>query len=170
MLKWIGMLLLVLGGVMTGTAAAARLKRRTQVLSAMLAALELLRGEICVLLTPLPDAMTRLAAMEQSAVQPLFQSVEALLPALGEQSFSELWEQGVLESGLAFSAEDRQCLLQLGENLGRFDAETQSIAIARCMDELEHSFSAAKIKAAGDGRLYRGLGLAAGLMLAIILC
>ena len=170
MLKWIGMLLLIAGGAMTGTAAAARLKRRVQVLSAMLAALELLRGEICVLLTPLPEAIARLASMEQSAVQPLFQQVETLLPELGEQSFAVLWEQGGIESNLSFSAEDRQCLLQLGESLGRFDADTQSIAIARCMEELERSLSNAKAKATGDGRLYKGLGFAGGLMLAIILC
>lgn len=169
MLNWLGILLLITGGTMTGSAAAARLKNRVQVLSAMLAALEVMKGEICTLLTPLPEAVTRLAGMEQMEVHPLFRRLEELLPGLGEQSFSALWDRAVVESGLPFSAEEQTCLLQLGESLGRFDAQAQAVAISRCMDMLEQHLSDARMKAAGDGRLYQGLGLSGGLMLAILL-
>lgn len=169
MLKWLGVLLMASGGMMTGASASARLQRRVRVLSAMLTALELLKGEIVTLLTPLPEATARIADMEQLEVQPLFRHLEAELPALGEQSFAVLWERAVDGSGLPFSAEERRCLLQLGESLGRFDADVQAAALSRCMQMLERFLADAQTKADGDGRLCRGLGLSGGLMLAILL-
>jgi len=168
MLKWFGMLLVTAGGMMTGASAVALLRRRVQVLEAMLTALELMEGEIVTLLTPLPDVIARLAAMEQLAVQPLFQRMEALLPDLGEVPFSVLWERAIAESGLPFSADERRCLLQLGESLGRFDAEVQATALSRCMQMLERFREEARSRAEVDGRLYRGLGLSGGLLLAIL--
>ena len=169
MLKWLGILLLITGGTMTGAAAAACLKNRVQALSAMLAALEVLKGEICTLLTPLPEAISRLARMEQLEVYPLFRRLEALLPDLGAQSFSALWERAVIESSLPFSSEERHCLLQMGESLGRFDAQAQAVAISRCMDLLGQYLAEARQKAVGDGRLCQGLGLSGGVLLAVLL-
>lgn len=85
------------------------------------------------------------------------------------RSFSDAWENAVcsfIPSG--FTKKDKEFLISFGNQLGRTDLEGQT-AICRLYDSLfDEQLIAAKEDLRRKGSLYSGLGLAGGLLFAVI--
>lgn len=167
MLKAAGAFLIVLACTLAGRVRARELHRRARLLAALAAALELLRGEVVSRLAPLPEAAERLAASGPAETRDFFTLLVHRMGELGERPFSEIWDDCV--AALALRPRENAALRDLGANLGRYGAEAQDAALGRCMALLGSAAAEAEAEAARGGKLSVGLGLTAGLMLAVLL-
>ncbi|MGI5935463.1 MAG: stage III sporulation protein AB [Oscillospiraceae bacterium] len=170
MTKLIGAMLLVMAGAGMGLVKAGHLHFRVQSLSSILSSLEIMRGEICTRLTPLPEIFSLLAAEAPSPADKFFSAMKTGMSGLGQRSLGEIWGQALKDTpALALKPEEERALHLLGMSLGRFDVSEQKQAIDRCMESMGRFLEKAREDAQTQGRLYTGLGLAFGMMLAVIL-
>jgi stage III sporulation protein AB len=170
MLRLAGILLLVASCTALGLGKSAALAARVRGLTATVDALELMRGEICTRLTPMPELAARLGTEGPEEMRQLFFLLARGLGDLGERSFPEIWADAVKEGAPGcLHTEELDTLCALGMSLGRYSAQEQETAIDRCIDRMEQFQQGARSEAERGKRLYAGLGLASGLMLSIIL-
>ena len=169
MLNWIGAILVLAGGTGAGLRAANELGRRSDVLSAFLAALDQLEAELCFRLTPMPELLARLADGTDGEVSRFFARCQNGLHTLGETSFSAVWNRALAEENLPLAAEDRLLLEQLGAVLGQYDLEGQRGAIESIRSRLGHCLESARERHRSIGRVYRALGACAGLRCVLLL-
>ena len=142
-------------------------KRRERLVTAMASSLEILKGEITVRLTPLPDCADFLAESGPEEVRGFYVGLGTSMGALGEVEFSRIWSACLRSLDLPGTALD--ALDYLGRSLGRFDAASQGAAIDRCLAALGGAAGELHEKTRRDARLHMGLSLAAGALLAVIL-
>jgi len=170
MTKLIGALLLVAAGAGMGLAKARELRFRVQSLVAILSSLEIMRGEICTRLTPLPEIFALLAAEAPEPASEFFCALKEGMSELGERSLGEIWSRALKDTpSLALKPEEERALHLFGMSLGRFDVSEQKQAIDRCMESMGRFLQKAREEVHTQGRLYTGLGLAFGMMLAVVL-
>ncbi|MGI6497496.1 MAG: stage III sporulation protein AB [Oscillospiraceae bacterium] len=164
MFRLIGAALVLIGGAGVGVGAAKELGRRTGTLSAFLAALDRMEAELTFRLTPMPELLSRLSGDLEGPVGMFFSQCEQGLSALGDVPFSKVWNQALQEEGLALLPEDRVPLEQLGAVLGQYDVEGQRNAMEGVRHQLTLCLEAAKRKQGKIGRVYRALGISAGVL------
>lgn len=170
MLRTIGVVLVVLGPSVMGISKALSLKAHARFLSDFVAALELMRAEICTRLTPIPELTEYLAKSAPHGCRAFFAGLEKRMGLLGEMSFSQLWEREadtLTEPQL--SGEERSAVRALGMSLGRYDVREQQAAIDMSIARLSLLAEEARKQSGIQGRLWTGLGVTGGLMLAIIM-
>lgn len=167
-MKLLGALLIVAAGASFGISKYLALKRRADTLSGLLSALEQMRGEISLRLTPLPELAKLLSERGSAPVRAFFRCLCAGLERLDESSFAALWE-GALPALGPLGGEALEALRPLGMTLGRFDAGEQEAALNRALSELSGCAAQARQALPAAGKLYIGLGLGFAAMLAVAL-
>jgi stage III sporulation protein AB len=160
MLAILGVIFTVLGCSGLGIAAFLRLEQRVKLLTAFSMLASRLACEISFRLTPLTELPERIPALkyfwEQMAYQPY-----------GEETFSQAWSQAA--NNLDLPTIDRALLCEMGEILGRYDADNQAKALESLKKQLDISLECAREKRKNHGRLYATAGVLGGLILAVIL-
>ena len=167
-MKFLGALLIVAAGAALGISKYLALKKRADTLSSLLSALEQMRGEITLRLTPLPELTRLLSERGNATVRVFFARLSDALEHLDEAGFSEHWE-AALPILVPLSEEDLNVLRPLGAILGRFDAKEQEAALSRAISELGARASQARAALPASAKLYIGLGLGFAAMLAVAL-
>ena len=166
----LGALLLTAGGLWLGMLKSAGQYRRVNALLRLSAAMEMMRGEIALNLTPVPELMELISRSFDGPVGEFFRNTSELMPELGKESLSELWSRAVDETAdLPLNRGERDELRLLGSVLGRFDAGEQERVLLLAADKFAGLASRAGEKAAQERKLCAGVGASAGLMLAIML-
>lgn len=168
MFRLIGAVLVAGGCAAIGWQAAARLRERAAALSSLLGALELMESEIQYRLTPVPELMLLLSRQAAPPARALFEACRDRLGQRREESFDAIWSHSLTALPLLRRAE-AETLLELGGVLGRYDVEGQERAIAYTRRRLESFLREAEEDRKRRGKVYRALGVAAGLCAAIIL-
>ena len=156
----LGALFVILAGGGAGLSAAVRLSRTVRLAGRLLELVEWMRLRVSLAHQPLPQALAALCEAYPDLFSKPVRSEE-----LRERSLGELWD------GVFFSADLPPALSaplrKLGGALsGGMEPER---AFALCRRELEEAREAFQIRSEGSGRLYIGLGLAAGCMAVILL-
>lgn len=164
-MKALGALLLTAAFGLGGLSGARRLARREKMLGELAFALELLGFELAGFRPPMPELAARLAVLAPGAGGELFGRLTEVLEALPEESFAALWARALGE----IAGPEREALLALGGVLGRYGAEDQRIAAEGCRARLQALEAEAKEAYRRSGKLYVGLGLAAGAMASVML-
>lgn len=169
-LRFLGAALIVAACTGLGLEKAGRLRARTAALTAVLTVLTLLRGEIAERRTPMPEIAERLAREAPEPCRGWFRRLEEDMGRLEDGGFAGVWRRSLEETtSLPLGKAERESLCLLGLSLGRFDAPEQAAAIDRCIRETEEFRRQAAETAQAQGRLFAGLGIAGGLLLAIVL-
>lgn len=166
-MKIVGSLLIVAVFTLFGLSKAAGLYQRERTLCAVLEALCYIRSELQSILTPLPVIFDNLITSAKPEIKPFLEKIAGGMNCIYDESFSELW--AAASETLYLSASQRSEVVRLGQYLGRFPAAEQCAAIDGCIVHLEPEYMAAKATAKEGRKLWTGLGLAAGLMLATVL-
>ena len=167
MTRVVGALLIVAAFSIAGAVVSAELRARARRLNALCSALELMRGEVVDRLAPVPEITERLAASGPEESRPFFRRLTSELADLGTRTFSEIWSSCAGSMGLRQG--EREALCSLGRCLGRYGADEQDAAIARCMALLGAFAKKAEEEASSGARLYGGLGVTVGLLIAVVL-
>ena len=170
MLRLVGALLLTVGAAGLGLCAAWQLRDRVRSLRSLVGGLEILDRELSFRRTAMPELMERTARQAGAPACYLFARCRDHLEELGERSFSQIWARAVAEEPeLLLAEEERAALLELGEILGRYDADGQIAALKRAEETLKACLTRAKEDRRRLGRVYTALGAGSGAMLAILL-
>ena len=170
MLKLVGALLLTAGASALGLCAAGQLRDRVKTLRSLVGGLEVLGRELSFRRTAMPELMERTARQAGAPARYLFARCRDHLEELGERTFGQIWTQAVEEEPELLLAEpERAILRELGQVLGRYDADDQLAALERADRELTACLARAEEDRRRLSRVYTALGVGSGAMLAILL-
>ncbi|MDR1132161.1 MAG: stage III sporulation protein AB [Oscillospiraceae bacterium] len=169
-MKLPGAVLLVAACTLFGAAHASKLRLRQRCLAEILDALRFIDAELKNGSVPIPEIFAALKNVPYAVLRSFFEKLGESMSDFGERSLSEIWSGCVLsDAALSLSEGQRRELCRVGGYLGRYSETEQSEAIAVCIGRLEAEHLRSDQKARDGVRLYTGLGLTLGLMLAAVL-
>ena len=167
MTRFLGAFLLVAAAASIGLLKSIEVRKHPILLREFSEALVLIRNEIAAKNALLPDAITQTAGTCSECVRPFFSDLSAAM-TVRDILFSEAWTQTAARcSGL--NPREREALGRLGLHLGKYDKGTQLKAIDTCIELFRSMSAQAQQDAKQFGRLYAGIGLTVGSMLAVAL-
>lgn len=169
MLRWIGAGLLLAGSVGLGVSGVRRLEQRVGALQAVSAAMELIQCELDFRAPPMRELLETAAAhSSEPAASFLYMCAEKAGRADGKP-LAGLWRQCVTQRLAVLRDDEQECLISVGEVLGRYDVQSQRCALIRAREQLDAYLSAAVQERQQKGRVYGALSTAAGTFLVILL-
>lgn len=157
-------LTLLLTGAWIGMQRSAECRKTPLMLLDLANSLSVLQTEICRRRAPLPAALLRCAKAFED-LKPFYQLLYAGTQT--DQPFLSVWQYAVAQLR-PLAGEERRALLALGEQIGRYDAQTQEAAFSVCIDALRTRALQIRAASGTSARLALGCGLAGGLLLAIV--
>lgn len=169
MWRLMGAALLTGGGLWMGLQAAAELERRAAALESWADALALLEGELAFRLPDLPWLLEELARRAPGLAGEVMAELGRSFSRLGEESFEQLWTEGISRGAGPLDAGDLEPLYRLGTVLGRCGWEEQRRAAERTRTVLEHRAAHLREELSRKGRAYGALGLSLGAFMTILL-
>lgn len=168
-MRGVGAIFLVSACLLLGIGQARLLLHRRDSLAGILDALRYMNAELKNG-GPIPELFLALEDRAEGQLRPFFAGLNERMQSFGEESLSEIWRGSVeTDRSLVLTGEQRRELGRLGNYLGRYSGEEQSEALNLCMSRLEAELLAARQEAGQGMKLYTGLGLCFGLMLAAVL-
>lgn len=162
-LKILGCALVVLSGFCAGCFYSLGLSKRKGFLEQTAVFLELLQTNIRFSSADIFSAV-------QASVPAKLQSV-FILEKSADKSFEEIWKQAVdlIPKNSGINNSDRELLINIGSELGKTDVDGQLSHLELCSSLVAVQLSDARETLLKKTRLYRALGLFAGVSIAIII-
>lgn len=171
MVKFIGCVLIFLSCSGIGYMLGVRFKSRVRELKLLRMSIQMLETEIVYANTPLPDAFSTVSKKSLAPVKEVFKSVSEALGKKRHFSVSEAYESAILEikGRLSLNKEDMELLSSFCSSLGNSDMEGQVKNFKMILKQLENQEERAEEARGKSERMYKNLGVLAGLAIAIIL-
>lgn len=169
MTRLLGAALVVAGCAALGLAGVARLEGRVRDLAELTAGLDALRRELGWRLAPLPDALDTAARAARGPAAQFFTRCAQGAGTPDGQVFQAVWRDSLSAVPLRLGPEDRDLLERLGPVLGRYDGDSQRLALEEAVAGLRALGGEAADDRKRLGRVYGVLGMTAGLFAAILL-
>lgn len=169
MLRMLGGLLIMAGALWCGVSAVECLRRRARTLVELRASLVWLAEELTFRLTPLPKLLEHLSRDRQGSVGLFYQETLAGLGRDPEGGLRESWRRAMVLQLDFLKEDERQVLVEVGQTLGRYDAQAQAQVLNQAAGRLETIHAQAVEDARRLGRVYTSLSLAAGAALVLVL-
>ena len=168
-MRVLGALTVIVGCGLFGLVRAIGLRNQERCIAAVIDSLRYMGSELKALSPPLPELMSELAESARPEVRGFYEKLRAATELLGDESFEKLWTSAVMtDKTLLLNENQRRELCKAGAFIGRFSAQEQAVALESCISRLETEYRMAAEKAREGRRLYPGLGLTAGIMLAAV--
>lgn len=169
-MKTLGALAVIIGCGLFGLIRAMSLSRNEKCLEAVIDSLRYMISELKAEAAPLPELLSSLSAQAASGeVRDFYSKLCSVLELLGQESFESLWIGAVMsDKELALNEKQRHILSKAGCFMGKFSVGEQATALEGCIERLEWEYRNAAEKAREGKKLYPGLGVTAGLMLAAV--
>lgn len=164
-----GAFLLVAAFLAAGALVVREKRARLRCLRDLCAALDLLRGELELHGAPLPQVFNAVSRYCIGAAKGLFQGLSLELALLGEEPFSALWSRAVRKNCPQLRDRELDELERLGLALGRYELSTQLVELTACRAFLINCGEEAERVFPAERRLWLGLCVSSGAMLAILL-
>lgn len=169
-MKMLGALLVMAASTMAGWVYSTLLKKRVNLLSALIQCFQWLETEIGYGSAPLGEAFTRIGTRIQEEVKLIFSAFTAELNGTAGLTADEAWQKSIRQNReeLPLKAEDWALLTDFGRTLGTTDREHQVSAIRQTLERLKYQAAEAEEEYKKNERLYRYLGIAAGALVVLI--
>ncbi|MBO5059757.1 MAG: stage III sporulation protein AB [Clostridia bacterium] len=163
MLKLIGAVMIIVSGAAWGFLQSERLKKRTEELEKLISALGLLENDIAYGKRDIKTALYSIGRLQDVK---LFCSAAENMDSVGIKNafLSALDTHGEYLSGT-----DKEAAAVLADNLGMTDSSTQIKCIRHTVGILKTAHENAVCEYEKSGKLYRGIGVLAGLAAVILL-
>ena len=177
-MRYIGIALMAVSAVGGGFLAAKRWRDRLDILCMFRQMIYHLKSRILYSNEPLPEALYEVGSRFSEGKTGSFAEPGKLFLAVAERarenrnlSFSVIWKEAVesIPKDCPLAAADRQNLSALGENLGYADRGMQERTLLFYLEQTDDAIAFLKKEADGRMKLYRSLGVAAGLFLFVLL-
>lgn len=170
MLKPVGLLFLFLGCLSCGLTRSLNLRKRLELLNEFRRVLILLSGEIRYIHSPIPEAFSRVGKKVAEPYRSFLLAVAARLEGEDKRPLGEVFEEnrGFFD-GTALTKEDRERILELGRQIGYLDLTMQLKTLELCRETLEDAIKKAAADYGEKAKMYRYLGVLAGLFLVVLL-
>lgn len=177
-MKYAGILIMAGALVAGGFFAADKWKERLRVLLLFRQMIYYLKGQILYANATLPEALlevgTRFSEGRDGVMKEpgkFFLRVYNRMEEEGQIPFFTIWkeEAGKFPDGFPLDKGDRQNLFALGENLGYADRDMQERTLLFYLEQTDDSIGFLKKEMESRTRLYRCLGMAAGLFLMVVM-
>ncbi len=154
--------------------AASQWRERLQTLLLLRQMIFHLKGEITHSRTALPEAFFSVGKRFQKCrddIPGLFIRAADRMSKEGILPFFTIWQAEIemLPKDFPMAPPDRQALLSMGEQLGYADGAMQERTLLLYLEQLDESISFLRRELAVRTRLYRSLGIAAGLFVLVIM-
>ncbi len=146
---------------------------RVNNLKSFIFVLKYLEDEIIYRKSTLPDAITTISQHKASNAAKFF--LEQVAYNMNKDTefldLYEVWKDSVtsLKSKTYMEDKDIEVILELGKSLGNSDTIGQQLLFTRIGKMLNDFLQEAQEMSATKGKMYKGLGIAAGLILVILL-
>jgi stage III sporulation protein AB len=169
-MKLIGALIIVIATTGLGFSYARRLSERPKQLRHLKYALQTLEAEIMFGHTPLREACRRLALQTPKPISEIFHHFTEVLMEQGA-NVKTSWEKTLkmVWKDLALSQPEYEILIQFGTTLGQHDREQQQKQIRLTLTHLEREEADARDKQTRYEKMYKSLGVLAGLLIVVLL-
>lgn len=169
-MKIVGAVLLVCACTIFGIGQARKLYFRQSCLAGVLDSLRFIDAELKNGAVAIPEIFAQLCRLPETNLHGFYVNLNQKMDSLGEESLSEIWSNCVMnDQSISLSAWQKQELCRIGNYLGKYSENEQSEAIATCINHMESELKISSEKAKEGAKLYTGLGLTFGLMLATVL-
>lgn len=165
MLRVIGAIFVVVGCSYGGFMQANQLKQQVNITKEFIQTLAFMEREISQTHRLLPDIIKAVAENPSTQVGLFFRQLEHRLD--GDDSFFQQWVQTFQEEP-DLAPQLQQVLQPLGGVLGQYDSETQQSVLEKMIEQLEHLRRVQEEESIRLGRVYCVMGMALGLLLAIL--
>lgn len=165
-MKYIGLLFIVVSASSVGIQMAANLNRRCEMIRQFIYSLQVLRNEILVCGTYLPQAFALMAA---SVTTPLAEIYETIAKQMEKNRWLTPYDVTREVVDGSWDGEISRMILSLSQKLGKYDLQAQTAGIDAAAKEAEQYLQVLECEKRLKSRTYRTLGLCAGLAVAILL-
>lgn len=171
MLKLIGFLLILASTTISGFYFAFRLKERCRQLRELLRILQVLETEIYYGSTPLASAFKQMGKQGEGAVARLFTRCAHYLEHTDGWTTYACWKRAIedVKPRLALKEGDLEWLYHLGKVIGGSDRQDQHKHIRLIMTHLTQAEKEAEEEQAKQEKMYKTLGVLAGLLIVILM-
>lgn len=169
-MKIAGIAFIVLSAVSVSLQISFGMKKRCVELRKILMAVTLLKNEISVCRTPLPQAFALMAASTDGYAEQLFSYIACELNKRRWITVTAAMEQAILLNPL-FLKDEQLCgiLRSMAAGIGKYDKSSQITTLDRTIAALEEMIDRAEKERGLKSKTYEALGLCAGMSLAILL-
>ncbi|MBE5962664.1 MAG: hypothetical protein E7256_15015 [Lachnospiraceae bacterium] len=170
-IKILGCVLIIGSSTGMGFLFGSEIKKRIEDLKSAKTFAILLSGDIRYAKTALPEALSNVARRHEGRLGPFLKKVAKELDSYSGTSLYEIWKRAVKEelSKTSLTAKDKENLLHLGESLGNLDKDTQVTTIEWYIAQVEEDMKAVSADAKEKIKLYRSLGVLAGIFVVVLI-
>jgi len=165
----IGAILIIAACFSIGLNKSRQLKMRTDTLSELISFLEILNNEIVSNRTPIKRILSSNILPEYSCISSFIDELNRNMEKLGSQSFSHIWSRSLECIKKYLSHSVYMSLKILGNSIGRYDGQLQSMAINRCIYELSAEYEVVKQSLKSNQKVYMGLSTGIGIIISLVL-
>ena len=179
-MRYVGILIMAAAAIGAGFMAADRWKERLEVLQRFRQMIYYLKGQILYANATLPEALAEVGERfltghesdDEYLQEPgkFFMRVCERMEHADGVPFSEIWQEEVdkLPDHFPLGAADRENLAAVGKNLGYADSAMQERTLLFYLEQTDDSIEYLKKELENRTKLYRSLGMAAGLFIMIV--
>lgn len=169
-LKIMGLLFVVGASSLIGFKMAEGLEERLRDIRSLQLALGVLEKEMTFLGNSLPRALSAAVKVGGSSAG-IFKECGEMLQNRQGYCVSDAWEISVEKhaNNTFLNNEDKEILLSIGLGLGQYDSESQSRSIKLICSQLEVQEKKAQEQIAKSSKMYKNLGILAGIAVGVML-
>ena len=172
MTKFIGIAMLVLAAIATGSIMACRVKERVEELIYLKKLMLMFKGELRYKNAMLSEAFMSVAVRAKAPYDSLFRELSEATEGNHSMTMSKVFQgkvDEVLNGNTFLNKEDLARLKELGDTMGYQDQKMQLANIDLYVDRLSQTVDEEKEKMSETMKVYKTLGVMAGIMIAIVL-
>ncbi|HBT15398.1 MAG TPA: stage III sporulation protein AB [Firmicutes bacterium] len=169
-MRVLGAILVIASSTIAGWIYSLLLKKRLKILSNLIQCFQWLETEVGYATFPLAEAFSRIGGRIQEETKLLFSGFTDELKELQGLTADEAWQRSLAkcQEHLSLHHEDWALLENFGRTLGNTDQQHQLGAIRQTLEKLKQQEMEAAQNREKNERLYRYLGIAAGVLLVLI--
>lgn len=170
--KFIGACILVISTSLYGFSLSGTYLKRIESLKELKKCIVLLDGEMRYNKTPIKIAMEKISKRNTSVYSGFLKKVADIMEEDVSMQLSQAWEQGVMElteGDVVLSESDKHKLLEFGRTIGNLDSDSRMAAFEGYLNELEIDLCECNKDKENKVKLYKTMGIMAGLFIAILI-